>query len=188
MCQSAKAIQRTRKSDIPLMQLWKNFKSYQIKKLCIFIGSQDRCGRAGCLLHLDVSGNIRQCFSWTCIQHRGLSCTWTRLDNRSRCCLDMSTLLGHELHLNLYYSSLCFSCTCLQCCTKEDWAVPGHVYTTEAWASPGRDWTTGACAGLDVLTLQRPQLHLDLSGLQEHVMFLDMSTLQRPVLHLDEFS
>jgi hypothetical protein len=91
-----------------------------------------------CVLHPDFST----------LHHRGLDCTWT--------CLD---LFGQQEPV------------------QAECAAPGRVYTTGAWAAPGRTWVdycTGACAAprlvytaeacdLYVLTLQGPELHLDVS-------------------------
>jgi hypothetical protein len=53
------------------------------------------------------------CCTSGCQQNRGLTCTWTCLNNRS----------------------LCWSCHVY---IKGSWAAPGHVYTTEAFAAPRR--------------------------------------------------
>ncbi len=36
-------------------------------------------------MHLDVSGQQEPVLGWTCLYHRGLSCTWRCLDFRSLC-------------------------------------------------------------------------------------------------------
>ncbi len=130
-------------------------------------------------------------------QYRGLSCTWTCLDNSSMCC----SYWG--VH------------------TAGTWVGDGHVYTGEAcvalhystwvWAAPGRVWTTVACAApIEVSTPQKPQLQMDVSTLERPMLLLQMSTprhrgmscilttvamllldlytLQRPVLYWGDLS
>ena len=71
------------------------------------------------------------------------------------------------------------------------------VSATEECAAPGGVYTTGACAGrvclhyrgLYVLLLEvsakGPELHLDVSTLQRNVLLLEVSTLQGPEVYLD---
>ncbi len=62
-------------------------------------------------IHLDVSGQQERVLVWTCLHHRGLSCTWRISAPQGLSCtchvwtkgfcagLDMSTPQGPELHL-----------------------------------------------------------------------------------------
>jgi hypothetical protein len=56
-------------------------------------------------LHLDWC-------SWMCLHKRGLSCTWTYLDNRSLCCLLLKTQQRHVLHPGCNQLNRGLSCTC----------------------------------------------------------------------------
>ncbi len=89
--------------------------------------------------------------------HRILRCSWT--------CL--------------HYRGLCCSWRCLH---TGAWAATGCVYTKDAYVA--LEVSTPQLR-LDVPTLQRPVLLLEVSTPQKHEMHSYGSTLQRPVLHLD---
>ncbi len=55
----------------------------------------------------------------------------------------------------------------------------------EACAAPGRVYTTGGLCYQNVFTPPGSELHLDLSGQQEHVLLLDMFTTKRCERHLE---
>jgi hypothetical protein len=72
-------------------------------------------------------------------------------------------------------------------CTTGAWAASGRVHTaeavlllevsaTDAWAESGRVCTTEVCAAPGVSTPQGPELHLDVSALQRHVLLLEVPT------------
>jgi hypothetical protein len=97
-------------------------------------------------LHMDLSRQQDSCCSWTCLHHRGMSCTtgvwaapglvWT---TRPVLLLDMSTPQWYELHLDLSrQQDPCCSWTCLHhrgmsgtwtCLDNKTRVAPGHVYT-----------------------------------------------------------
>ena len=53
-------------------------------------------------LHLDVSGQQEPILSWTCLHHRGLSCTMDLYTlQRPVMHLGVSTPQGFELHMDL---------------------------------------------------------------------------------------
>ncbi len=125
-------------------------------------------------LHLDLPRLVWT--TWACAahgssKHRGLGCTWPRLDNKRLCC----SLTW------LHYRGLSCTWTCLDnmslCCswtfyTTGAWAAPGrvyiteayaapwHVYTRRAWAAPELVWTTWAWAASGCFTPQGPDVNI----------------------------
>jgi hypothetical protein len=135
---------------------------------------------------------------------RGLSCTWTCLENRSLCWSGhvyttevfaaprqvnktgaLHYTLGAWAEPRRLYTTEAFSApghvyTTMALAapglvlTKGALAAPGRVYTTGALANPGRVYTKGVWAAHGSIKLQKP------------VLLLDLSTQQvRPVLNPD---
>jgi hypothetical protein len=98
-----------------------------------------------------------------CLHHRGLSCTWTLLENSYR-----KAAPGH-----VYITNAC--------------AAPGHVALQGPELHLDLSTLQRPVLHLDVSTPgQGPELHLNLAGQQEPVLPVDMSTLQGRELHLDD--
>ncbi len=103
--------------------------------------------------HLDVYGKQELVLVWTCLYHRGLSCTSTYLHNRGQSCtcLDKRILcwFGHVDTIGAStapkHVSTAESFTAPGHVNKTGaWAAPERVSKTGAWATPGHVWTTGA--------------------------------------------
>jgi hypothetical protein len=87
--------------------------------------------------------------------------------------MNMSTLQRPVLLLKMSTSQRKgMSCTWMRLYNSSH-AAPGLIYTAEACAVLGPVYTLG------------PELHLDMSTLQNHVLHLDVFTLQWPELHLN---
>ncbi len=114
-------------------------------------------------LQMDVSTPWRGlCCCQRCLQHqRGLSCTWTCLNNSEQpvLLLYLSTLQG-----------LCCTRTCLH---------------TGAWMCLNFSESCAAPTGFPVQGLSCPWTTVDMYGQQQPVLLLDLCTQQRPVLYSD---
>jgi hypothetical protein len=141
-------------------------------------------------LHLD---NRILCWSGRVYNHRCLYCTWMFLHHRVEtwACLHHRGLSNTPWRLH----DRDLSCT-WTCQDKMSLLVWRCLYNRGAWAAPECFYTTESCGHLEMSTPQGPELHLDVSSLLRPVLCLDVystgsevrlgvSTLQGLVLHLD---